>query len=74
MTKRTTVYLDPSLHKALKFKSAQSNVSISNLINHALKLSLNEDVHDLESIDQRKKEKSRPFENVLRDLKRDGLL
>ena len=74
MTKRTTVYLDPKLHRAIKIKAIQVNISVSELVNEAVRLSLKEDAADLKAIHDRAKEPSRSFENVLKDLKRDGLL
>ena len=72
--KRTTVYLNSKLHRALKLKSAQCNVSISILVNEALKCSLKEDTLDLQAINDRADDPVRSFEAALKDLKRDGLL
>ena len=44
------------------------------LVNAAVLESLREDALDLEAFDRRAKEPSRPFEKVLEDLKREGLL
>ena len=74
MTKRTTVYLDSKLHHAIKIKAIQVSVSVSDLVNKALQLSLKEDAIDLDAAKARSKEPSRAFEDVLKDLKRDGLL
>lgn len=74
MTKRTTVYLDPKIHRAIKMKAVQMNAKLSDLVNEALRLSLKEDALDLEAIKDRAHEPSRSFEEVLDDLKRDGLL
>lgn len=71
---RTTVYLDDKVYRALKIKSATTDRSLSELINNALLASFREDVMDLEAFRKRAKEPSRSFEEVLRDLKRDGLL
>ena len=71
---RTTLYLDPKVHRALKVKSATTDRSISDLVNEALLESLREDAIDLEAFDKRAKEPSRPFEKILEELKRDGLL
>ena len=35
--KRTTIYLDPELHKALRMKAAASSKSITALINDAIR-------------------------------------
>ncbi len=74
MLKRTTVYLDPKIHRAIKIKAIQVNKGISDLVNEALKFSLKEDAMDLEAIKKRAHEPSRSYEDVLKDLKRDGLL
>jgi hypothetical protein len=74
MTTRTTVYLDRRLYQAAKVKSAVTDRSLSDVINEALIASLREDKADLDAFEHRRKEPSRPFENVLRDLKKDGLL
>ncbi len=74
MAKRATVYLDPRIHRAIKLKAVQTDSTVSDLVNEALRLSLKEDAIDLQAIQNRAHESARPFEDVLRDLKRDGLL
>lgn len=74
MTKRTTVYLDPKLHQAIKLKAVQVNVTVSDLVNEAVRLSLKEDAIDLGAVKDRAHEPVRSFEDVLKDLKKDGLL
>lgn len=71
---KTTVYLQPKVYRALKVKAATTDRSISDLINAAVLEALREDALDLEAFEKRAKEPSRPFEKVLEDLKRDGLL
>jgi hypothetical protein len=71
---RTTIYLKPQVYRALKVKAATTDRSVSDLVNAAVLESLREDAVDLEAFDRRAKEPSRPFEKVLEDLKRDGLL
>ena len=71
---RTTVYLKPKVHRALKVKSATTNCSVSKLINQAVLEALREDAIDLEACDKRSKEPARSFETVLEGLKRDGLV
>ena len=44
-TKRTTVYLDPELHKALRLKAVAVSRSLSDLVNEAVKESLKKDRH-----------------------------
>lgn len=70
--KRATLYLDPFLHKALRLKSAETSQSMSELVNQALKQALAEDAEDLAVFKDRAKEKLVSFEDMLKDLKRDG--
>ena len=72
--KRTTIYIHPKLHRALRLKAIQVNVSISDLINESVQASLKEDLLDLEAIDKRQGEPARSFEEVVKDLKKDGLI
>ena len=74
MLRRATVYLEPKVHHAMRLKAAQMDSTISSLVNEALRLSLREDVLDLKAIENRKKEPARSFEEILQDLKQDGLL
>ncbi len=70
-TKRTTIYLDSDLHHALRIKAAETEHSMSELVQDAIKLSLAEDSIDLSAIEQRKKEPSLPFEDVLKKLRKN---
>ncbi len=72
--KRTTIYIHPKLHRALRLKAIQVNLSISDLINESVQASLKEDLLDLEAIEKRKDEPTRSFEEVVKDLKKGGLL
>jgi len=49
-TKRTTVYLDPDLHKALRLKAIAVSKSISDLVNQAVRESLRKDKNKYTSI------------------------
>ena len=73
MTK-ATVYLEPHLHKALKVKAAETDSTISEIVNQAIKAAFLEDAADLKAVRARRKEPRRSFEAFLKDLKRDGLL
>ena len=73
-TKRATVYLDPNLHRALRVKAAETDQSLSDLVNDAVRQSLSEDAADLAVFEARARETALPFEDVLKDLKRRGKL
>lgn len=71
---RMTVYLQMKIYRALKVKSATTDRSVSDLVNAAVIEALREDAVDLEAFETRRKESVRPFDQILKDLKRDGLL
>jgi len=71
-SKRSTIYFDEDIHRALKLKSAEIDSSISELVNEAVALYLNQDAEDLASFDQRKNESSTDFETFVTKLKADG--
>lgn len=71
-SKRVTVYLKPEYHRALRVKSAETEYSVSDLVNAAVKDALREDALDLEAFDARKDEPLLAFEAVVKSLKRDG--
>jgi len=60
-TKRTTIYLDRDLHRALHIKAAETDHSMSELVEEAIKLSLAEDSIDLAAFEERKGEPSAAF-------------
>lgn len=70
--KRATVYFDPALHRALRLKAAETDRSLSEIVNEAVKLSLFEDAEDLAAFEDREKEPNLLFEDVVRDLRRSG--
>lgn len=73
-TTRATVYFDPSLHRALRLKAAQTDRSVSDLVNSAVRQTLAEDAQDLAAFEERAEEPGLDFEAVLKDLKRRGKL
>jgi len=72
--KRATIYLDPDLHRALKLKAVQMDRSVSDLVSEAVKESLAEDAEDLAAFDARASEPNLDFEEVVKDLKKRGVL
>jgi hypothetical protein len=72
--RRATVYLEPSLHRALRVKAAETEKSVSELVNAAVQRSLVEDAADLAAFEERATEPVVAFEAVLKDLRRRGKL
>ena len=71
-TKRATVYFNSQIHKALRLKAAETDRSISELVNDAVKMSLAEDAEDLAAFEERAEEPNLLFEDVLKDLRKRG--
>ena len=72
MSKRATIYFDEELHRALRMKAAETERSVSELVNEAVRRSLAEDFEDLSAFADRVAEPNLSFEAVVKDLKRDG--
>ena len=73
-TKRATVYFDEALHRALRLKAAETDRSVSDLVNDAVKQCLAEDAEDLAAFDERASEPDLPFEDVVKELRASGKL
>lgn len=71
-TKRTTIYLDSTIHKTLRLKAIAVSKSISELINDAVKESLEEDYEDITAFEKRSKESLISYDEMLKSLKKDG--
>lgn len=70
----TTVYLDPRIARAIKMKAAASGKSVSDFANEGLAALLREDERDLRIFRERKNQPTRDYDEVVREMKRDGLL
>ena len=70
--RRATVYLDPDLHRALRLKAAETDRTMSDLVNEAIQLALSEDAEDLAAFDERAAEPNLPFEDVVKELRQRG--
>lgn len=72
LSKRSTVYFDPSVHQALKLKAASSDISLSELVDEAVRLLMSEDEEDLAAFTDRVNEPKISYEALLKDLKKHG--
>ncbi len=73
-SKRATVYFEPALHKALRLKAAHTHRSVSDIVNDAVRLALQEDQEDLAAFEDRAAEPVLSYEALLKDLKAHGKL
>jgi len=72
LAKRSTIYLDPALHRALRIKAADTQRSMSDLVNDAVRMALREDQEDLAAFDERAEEPAISYEELLKDLRAHG--
>jgi len=72
LSKRSTIYLQPELHKALRIKSIETSRSMSELINEAVAIRLAEDADDLAVFEERADEQLISYEDMVKELRRDG--
>ena len=72
LAKRTTIYLDPIIHSALKLKAFETSRSVSDLVNEAVREALAEDADDLAAFEERKNEPLLSYDQMLKRLQKDG--
>ena len=72
MKKRSTIYFEPELHKALRIKAANTERSISDLVNDSVRQALREDQEDLAAFEERATEPTITYEALLEELKAHG--
>jgi len=70
--KRATVYFDPDVHRVLKLRAVETDRTVSELVNEAVRSQLAEDAEDLAALEERADEPNLDFEDVLKDLKKHG--
>jgi len=74
LSKRSTVYFDPSIHLALRMKAATAHISVSEVVNEAVRIALQEDQEDLSIFEKRADEPTLSYEDLLKDLSSHGKL
>ena len=70
--RRSTIYFESDVHRALRLKAAHTQRSISDLVNDAVRTVLSEDQEDLAAFDERSAEPMMSYEQLLSDLKKHG--
>ena len=73
-SKRATIYFDPVLHKALRLKAVDTDQSVSDVVDEAVRALLAEDAEDLATLDSRISAPTASFESFVRDLKAEGFI
>ena len=73
-TKRSTIYLQEDIYRALRLKAAEVDVPMSELVNDALRAAFREDAADLNAIQDRCSEPAVSFEAFVTELAASGKL
>ena len=73
-TRRSTVYFDPAVHRALRLHSAARDRTLSDVVNEMVRRALKEDLADLAVVRKRRKEPRHPLDSVVREMRRRGQL
>ncbi len=71
---RTTIILNDKIYRALKLRAAESNESLSAIIEDAVKFQMLEDLEDIEEAKKRENEPTHTFDELIAEFKREGLL
>ncbi|HEY3699881.1 MAG TPA: CopG family transcriptional regulator [Spongiibacteraceae bacterium] len=73
-SKRSTIYFEADLHRAVRLKAAHTHRSVSDIVNDAVRAALREDHEDLAAFENRVNEPEISYEALLNDLKKHGKL
>jgi hypothetical protein len=71
---RTTITINDKLFRALKLRAAESNESISSIVEDAIKFQMLEDLEDIEIAKKRENEPTHSFDELVAEFKSEGLL
>ena len=71
---KTTLYLNPTVRKALKRRVIDTNQTMSEYVSRAVAYAIAEDLEDIESIENRRSEPTETLEEFLEAIKADGLI
>jgi len=74
LSQRSTIYFEPSVHKALRIKAAEESRSISDIIHEALSVLFGEDAEDIADFDARIGESNVGYDAFVHSLKADGII
>ena len=74
ITMRTTITINDKLFRSLKMRAADSSVSVSKLVEDAVKFQILEDLEDIEDANKRTDEPEYSFDSLVKQFKAEGLL
>jgi hypothetical protein len=71
---RTTITINDKLFRILKMRAAESDESVSRLVEDAVKYQVLEDFEDIEDAVGREHESTHSFDDLVKQFKTEGLL
>ena len=71
---KATLYLEDSVHLAIRLKAAETGQSMSDLVNDALRAALREDLDDIADWNERRQEPTVSYDEMLKSLRADGTI
>jgi hypothetical protein len=71
---RTTITMNDKLFRSLKIRAAASDVSVSKLVEEAVKFQVLEDLEDIEDALKRHDEPEYSFDSLVKQLKSENLI
>jgi hypothetical protein len=71
---RTTITINDKLFRTLKIRAAETDESISQLVEDAVKYQVLEDFEDIEDAVKREHESAHSFDDLVKQFKAEGLL
>ena len=71
---KTTLYLSPSVRRALKKRVVDTNQTMSEYVDRAVAYAIAEDLEDIEAIEERRNEPTESLDAFLKAIKADGLI
>lgn len=71
---RTTITMNDKLFRSLKMRAADSDVSVSKLVEDAVKFQILEDLEDIEDALKRVDETEYSFDSLVKQFRAEGLL
>lgn len=71
---KTTIYLSPSVRRALKRRVLETDQTMSQYVDMAIATAIAEDLEDVGAIDARRNDETESLEEFLKAIKADGLV
>lgn len=71
---KTTIYLSPSVRRALKKRVIDTDQTMSEYADRAIANAIAEDLEDIEAIEARRNDPTESLEVFLNAIKKDGLV